>query len=248
MLNEQKEKLEDFQEFIGYNFKNEELLKQALTTPSLGNKIGSSHYEILETLGDAVIKTILISKIIEEKKIDLDPEIITKTKQAIENNETLADIAELHFDLKKYIFLDHNQDLEKKDRKILADVLEAICGALYLDNDNLKVAEEKIIDKFYGDWNTLMDNKIFYKGQLNEYLQKKYGFNPIIEYEYEEKGPEENRSWIAKNPKISDPNREILYYFNDMISKSFKTRRKAEQYLSQLILERIKRNENYLKS
>lgn len=239
MLNDQREKLDKLQEIIDYKFKNEDLLKQALTTPLLGNKIGTSHYEILETLGDAVIKTILISKIIEENKNNLDPEVITKTKQAIENNETLAKIAELYFDLKNCIFLGQNQDLEKKDRKILADVLEAICGALYLDGKNLKIAEEKIIDKFYDDWDKLMDISIFYKSQLNEYLQKKYGFNPQIEYDYEKTGREEDIYWIAKNPKILDPNRNILYYFKNMKSKPFKKRRKAEQYLSPLILKRI---------
>ncbi len=245
MSNDQRKKLDNLQEIIDYKFKNEDLLKQALTTPLLGNKMGIAHYEILETLGDAVIKTILVSKIIEENKSNLDPEIITKTKQAIENNETLANIAELYFDLRKYIFMDQNQDLENKDRKILADVLEAICGALYLDDNSLKIAEEKIINKFYGDWDTIMDKSIFYKGQLNEYLQKKYGFNPIIQYEYDKKGSEEDRSWIAKNPKILDPNRKVLYNFNSMTSKPFKKRRKAEQYLSPLILEQLKKDETY---
>ena len=245
MTNELREKLDKLQKFIGYKFKNEELLKQALTTPLLANKIGTSHYEILETLGDAVIKTVLISKKIEENKMNLDPEIITKTKQAIENNETLAKIAEQYFNLKNFILLGQNQNLEKKDRKILADVLEAMCGALYLDRKNLKNVEAKIIDKFYGDWDELMDVSIFYKSKLNEYLQKKYGCNPIIEYEYDEKGPEENRSWIAKNPKILDPTRKVLYSFKNMTSKPFKKRRKAEQYLSKLILERIEENENY---
>ena len=145
MKNDQKENLDKLQEFIDYKCKNEDLLKQALTTPLLGNKIGTSHYEILETLGDAVIKTILISKKIEENASNLDPEIITKTKQAIENNETLAKIAEHYFNLKKYVFLEENQDLENKERKILADVLEAMCGALYLDGKNLKNVEAKII-------------------------------------------------------------------------------------------------------
>ena len=245
MSNDQRKKLDNLQEIIDYKFKNVDLLKQALTTPLLANEIGTSHYEILETLGDAVIKTILISKIIEENKSNLDPKVITKTKQAIENNETLAKIAKQYFDLKKFIFFGQNQDLEKKDRKILADVLEAICGALYLEDKSLKLVEEKIINKFYGDWHNLMDKTIFYKGQLNEYLQKIYGFNPIIQYEYDEKGLEENRFWIAKNPKILDPNRKVLYNFNNMTSKPFKKQRKAEQYLSQLILERIKKDEAY---
>lgn len=240
MINEQKEKLDKLQEFIDYKFKNEDLLKQALTTPLLGNRIGTSHYEILETLGDAVIKTILISKKIGENQGNLDPEIITKTKQAIENNETLAKIADHYFNLKNYIFLEENQDLEKKDRKILADVLEAICGALYLDGKSLKVAEEKIIDRFYDDWDNLMDITIFYKSQLNEYLQKMYGFNPQIEYDYEKIGAEEDRFWIAKSPKILDPNQKTLYYFKDMKSKPFKKRKQAEQYLSPLILNRLK--------
>ena len=48
-MNIQNEKLDEFQEHIGYEFKNRKLLIQSLTTPQLGNEIGKAHYDFLET-------------------------------------------------------------------------------------------------------------------------------------------------------------------------------------------------------
>ena len=56
------DKLKLFQEFINYQFQNPEILLEALTTPLYGNENNLSHYEILETLGDAVIKLIFSLK------------------------------------------------------------------------------------------------------------------------------------------------------------------------------------------
>jgi len=239
MFERENEKLKQIQESLNYNFNDEDLLKKALTTPMLGKEEGIPHYEVLETLGDAVIKTILISKKMEEGEEVLDPEIITKTKQAIENNDTLAKIAHKYFNLEKFIFKAKNQDLLGKENKILADVFEALCGAIFFESKDLKLVDEKIIQRFYKDWNSLMDVSIFYKSQLNEYLQKKYRFNPEIKYQYESIGPEDNIYWIAKNPKILGQNKETLHDFN-LKSKPFKTQKKAERYLSPKILKLLK--------
>ncbi|MHA1146752.1 MAG: ribonuclease III domain-containing protein [Promethearchaeota archaeon] len=238
MFDEEQEKLEKIQDFLSYRFKNIELLREALTTPKLGNEMGRTHYETFETLGDAVIKTILISKKIEEEKEKLNPEIITKTKQALENNTTLAKIAKTYFHLNQFIFYAKDQDIIGKDKKILADVLEAICGALFLDTRNLDSVERIIISRFYSDWDSLMDERIFQKSKLLEYLQKLHRITPKIIYEYESFGPDEDKYWIAKNPKIIGKYKEILYEFS-IKSKPFKRKKQAEQSLSLKILKLI---------
>jgi len=55
-------KLNRFQDLISYQFKNPKILLQALTTPQYGNENKLPYYEILETLGDAVIKLIFSLK------------------------------------------------------------------------------------------------------------------------------------------------------------------------------------------
>lgn len=227
-----EEKLRKLQEFIKYQFKDSNLLKQALTTPQLGNERNIPHYDVLETLGDAVIKTILISKKIKDSKGEIDSEIITKTKQTIENNESLANIAEVYFNLEQYVFTAKNQDLKKKDKKILADVLEAICGALYLDSNTLKLIEEKIINKFYHNWESFIeDSKIFSKNELLEYLQKRFQKNIFIKLEYEKSGPENELIWIAKNPKfyINEDAIKLKNIPNSLKSNRVKSKQEAEK-------------------
>jgi len=58
----EEDKIKDFEKKIGYEFNDKELLKQALITPQYGHEHRVKDYEILETLGDSVIKLILILK------------------------------------------------------------------------------------------------------------------------------------------------------------------------------------------
>ncbi len=232
MFEREGEKLKKFQELINYNFNNEDLLRQALTTPLLGNETNRSHYDqILETLGDSVIKTIFILKKFKEKIGD--PEIITKTKQAIENDVTLTLIAENYFNLEKYVFKTISQNV--KGTRILADVFEAICGAVFLDSDlNVTVVENSIIDVFYEDWELIiMNTSIFNKNILLEYLQQKFRITPSVRSQFEKYGPDHDLKWIAKNPKIFDQNDQLLPIKLplDLKSEAFKSKKDAEQDL-----------------
>jgi len=81
-------RIEKFQDFIKYKFKNQNLLLQALTTPMYGNEQGIPNYDILETLGDAVIKLIFSLKLYNSGI--RDPDQLTKMKQCLENNKTFC--------------------------------------------------------------------------------------------------------------------------------------------------------------
>ncbi len=232
-------KLKKFQKLIKYEFKNEILLKQALTTPQKGNEDEIPHYDQLEILGDSILKTILIFK--KYKENNTDPENITKTKQAIENNNTLSFIARKYFNLNAYIFRSEKQEIEGTN--ILADVFEAICAAIFLDSDlNISVVEKKIIDFFYKDWDVIIkDTVIFNKNMLLEYLQKLYRITPKIILEYEKNGPDHDPKWIAKNPKVIDLEGKVLHYFMELKSKPFRNKTKAEQNLYMMILGELKK-------
>ncbi|MFX1257837.1 MAG: ribonuclease III domain-containing protein [Promethearchaeota archaeon] len=232
---EVKKKLEEFQQFINYKFKNEDLLRQALTTPRLGNESGKSHYEILETLGDPVLKLILSLKIYNER--EKDPGGLTKKKQMIENDNTLNEIGDKYFNLKKYIIKSIDQKIE--GTTILADIIEAICGALYLDSEfNIFIVEEKIVDKFYNDSDSIIkDSTIFQKNYLLEFLQKIYKITPKIDIEYKKTGPDHNLKWIAKHPKILNLNINLP---RDMKSEPFRSKKEAEQDLYLKILHYLK--------
>jgi len=227
--------LVQFQDFIIYRFNKPEILLQALTTPQLGNERNILHYQILETLGDAVIKLILSLKLYF--KGEVDPGKLTQTKQRLEDNQTFKKVA-IEIKLWKYIFASKKQRV--KDTSILADVFEAICGAIFIDSgNNLQVVEKIMIDRFITDWESLIkDSPHLYKNQLLEYLQNKFKITPTIKLEYENLGSDNDAYWLAKNPKIVDSNqKELIKVPNYLKSDKFKTKLEAEKNISLKILK-----------
>lgn len=234
-----KEKLRDFQEFIKYKFHNESLLIEALTTPLLANEIGIPSYDALETLGDAVIKIIFILQLY--KKGIKDSGEITKIKATLESDRTLKSVAN-KINLEKYIFKKTKQRI--KGTRILADIFEAICGALFLDSGyNLILVEQKMINPFYEDLDIIIQNSIISsKNTLLELLQKRFKTNIIIEVEHEKSGEMHNLSWIAKNPKILEKTKqiELLKIPKTLKSGKFRNKKDAENDIYAKILRYIK--------
>ena len=240
MLKNENNNLKEVQEFLEYKFKNEDLLRNALTTPQLGKQLDLLDYNYLELIGDAVIKLIFISKKIKEGLID--PGEITIIKQCLENDETLSKISNDYFNLEKFILKSEKQVIE--GTRILADVFEAICGAIFLDSDsNLKFVEEKVINRFYDDWDVIInETSILNKNKLLEYIQKRHRITPVIKTEFLNKGSDHAPKWIAKNPKILDRNNKILIPLQeDIKSDECKSKKDAEQDLYLKILNYLKK-------
>jgi ribonuclease-3 len=243
MLDPLSEKLNEFQKLINYKFKNEELLRQALTTPKLGNELGIPHYEVLETLGDAVIKLIFSLKIYKNGADD--PGELTKMKQCLESNRTFSMIAH-KMNLEKYILASKKQKII--GTKTLADSLEAICGAVYLDsNSDLRTVEEKIINKFFQDWDSIiLESSIFNKNKLLEYLQSIYKITPVVKCEFKNFGTDHEPKWIAMNPRVYNQKMQLLIKLpKELKSKSYKSQNQAEQELYLKILKYLKKQKYY---
>ncbi|MFX0141901.1 MAG: ribonuclease III domain-containing protein [Candidatus Hodarchaeota archaeon] len=240
----ERKKLRDFQEFIEYEFKNEELLIQSLTTPSLANEIGTSSYDFLELLGDGVIKLILILKL-SRMGIE-DSGEITRIKANLESDAALKNVAN-KINLDKYILKTEKQKI--KGTRILADIFEAICGAIFLDSDhNLNLVEQKMINPFYEDLDVIIQNsKISSKNVLLEFLQGKFRTNITIEVEYEKSGEEHDPIWIVKNPKIlnKEDQKEIIKLSRNLKSGKFKNKKDAEKDVYNRILKYLKRKNQF---
>ncbi|MFX1420545.1 MAG: ribonuclease III domain-containing protein [Promethearchaeota archaeon] len=239
-----KDNLRKFQDFIGYEFKKVELLIQALTTPSLGKEMGKPHYEFLETLGDAVIKIIFILKLYQ--KGITTPGKITQIKASLESDKALRRVAN-KIELEKYIFKKEEQKI--KGTRILADVFEAICGALFLDsNYNLRLVEQKIIDPFYKDLEKMIQKSIIStKNELLEYLQDIFKTSIKIELDYKRSGPDHDSIWIAENPKIFDKKnqKELKKIPGSLKSFEFKNKKDAEKDIYAKILNYLEKSENH---
>ena len=238
-----KDKLRDFQEFIDYKFQNEALLAQALTTPQLGNELGTANYEFFETLGDAVIKVIFILKLY--RKGITDPGKITKIKASLEIDKTLKKVANI-MNLQEYIFKTDTQRI--KGTRILADIFEAVCGAVFLDsNNNFNIVEQKLIDPFYENLDLAKQNsKLYKKNELLEFLQKEFKTSIYISLEYEKGGQEHKPTWITKNPRIfeRDNQKELLKLPKDFKSAKFTKKKDAEKDIYFKILDYLK-NKRY---
>jgi ribonuclease-3 len=237
---EMKERIRKFQDFIGYKFTNEQFLEEALTTPGLGNELGKPDYEFLETLGDAVIKVIFIIKLYHLGF--KNPGDITKIKASLESDKTLRKVAR-KMNLEEFILKTENQTV--KGTRILADVFEAICGAIFFDSNNsLKLVEEKMINPYYEDFELYIDHSLLdKKNELLEFLQEKFKTSIIINLDYKKSGYEHEPSWIARNPQIKkrNTNKILINLPKGIISEAFGNKKDAERDIYLKILNFLKK-------
>ena len=128
--------LKRFQEIIGYTFKNEQLLKQALTHSSYANEKHLkklSDNERLEFLGDAVLE-VVSSEFLFANYPNLTEGQLTKLRASIVCEPTLATCTE-SVNLGEYLFLGKGEDRTggRTRKSVLSDAMEAVIGAIYLD-------------------------------------------------------------------------------------------------------------------
>lgn len=219
--------LNKFQEYIHYQFNDQKLLKQALTTPKLGKETNSDHYEILETIGDVVLKLIFSLKMYHQGI--KYPATLTRNKLCLENNQNLINVAS-NMGLDKFIFKANKQEVV--GTSIMADVFESISGALFLDsNANLNIVEEKIINRFMKNWDELMDHSLqFAKNNFLEIIQEKLRFTPNLEFLYEKLEQGNYIKWKVKGIRILDSGGKEIYTIPESITSYFyETRKEAEK-------------------
>ncbi|HVP97480.1 ribonuclease III domain-containing protein [Methanoregula sp.] len=136
---EKKDDLAALERIIGYHFFEQQHLIRALTHPAYANEVIQKNricltQDAYSTLGDAVLKTSLILFLMEKGLQEKGA--ITRAKEQLEDNATLARIGH-RMKIKRFIRLGRGEkDLWKSgEETILADTMEAIIGAIYLDSD-----------------------------------------------------------------------------------------------------------------
>ncbi|NLJ83629.1 MAG: ribonuclease III, partial [Halanaerobiaceae bacterium] len=131
-----KELVRELEKKIEINFNDRLLLQRALTHKSFSNEntdLNLRNNERLEFLGDSVL-SIVISSYIFEYFPDYPEGELAKMRSVIVSEPSLADLAR-KINLGKYILLGRGEDLSGgRDRNsILADTMEALIAAIYLD-------------------------------------------------------------------------------------------------------------------
>ncbi len=162
--------LDSLQKRLGYWFKEQDLLKQALTHRSYG----SHNNERLEFLGDGVLNFIVAEQLFQRFP-SLSEGDLSRLRAQLVKEATLFEIAK-GFNLGELLNLGEGELKSAGWRRpsILSDALEAIIGATYLDGGF--PSAQKMVLKLYADKLDNIDPKVIdkdAKSKLQEYLQSK---------------------------------------------------------------------------
>lgn len=198
-ISDAREKLKSLQAIIGYNFNDENLLFTSLVHKSAREAedlTAPYNAQSLEFLGDKVLSYVL-AKYLFTKYIDKDEGTLSKYI-AMLGKASYQNVVAKELRLEEYIYMETNLRFNLDKTSILADHLEALIAAIYLDSDIEKV-EKFIMDKYLKDANILLEaNNDFlnYRNILIEYAQK-HGLDLIFTL-VNEYGPDNDKSFEYK--------------------------------------------------
>ncbi|GLP97189.1 ribonuclease III [Paraferrimonas sedimenticola] len=210
---------------IGYQFNDISHLQLAMTHRSAAGQ----HNERLEFLGDSVLSVVIAEELFHRFP-KVNEGALTRMRSALVKGDTLSEIG-LEFELGDYIRLGAGELKSGGFRRasILADAVEAIIGAVYLDSDFATV--KALLLRWY---QTRLDtvqpvNQKDAKTRLQEYLQGRR--LPLPEYVVTEITGESHRQEFTVECRTSELNQPV-------VAKG-SSRRKAEQIAAAKVLEQI---------
>lgn len=174
--------IELFEQKSQIRFKDKELLRQAFTHRSYLNEnpgSGIQHNERMEFLGDAVLELVVTQALYKNHPDKTEGELTT-WRAALVNARMLSVIAK-DLDLSDYLLLSKGETREtgKARDYILANAMEALVGALYLDQ-GLKMCEKVIEQYVLSKLPQVLEEKLFEdaKSRFQELAQEKTGITP----------------------------------------------------------------------
>lgn len=169
---------------LNIEFINKDLLNQALTHRSYLNEnpdFRLGHNERLEFLGDAVLELVVTEYLYNN--YDYPEGDLTNLRAALVNRYMLADVAR-KFDLENYLLLSRGEakDNGRARQYILANALEALIGAIFLDR-GLEAAKEFIVKNLICELPRVFEEKLYqdHKSKFQEESQEKAGITPTYE-------------------------------------------------------------------
>jgi ribonuclease III len=214
---------------LNYQFQNENLLQVALTHRSAGNP----NNERLEFLGDALLGLIIAEALFQRFPKGSEG-ALTRLRASLVKRDTLAEIAQRHLQLSNlhYDYLRLGSGEQKsggwRRSSILADALEAIIGAIYLDSgiDKCKMVVLRLFAEHLQPLS--LDNIVKDpKTRLQEHLQAKQ--EPLPHYRLLKTiGESPNQQFIV-GCEVS--------LLKETVTGSGTSRRQAEQAAAQSVLD-----------
>ncbi|MCL2396856.1 MAG: ribonuclease III [Defluviitaleaceae bacterium] len=223
--------LTQLEEIIGYNFKNREVLEQALVHSSYINehKLNPlANNERLEFLGDAVLE-LITSEYIFTIFPDMPEGEMTKLRASVVCESTLSSCARSR-NFGSFLKMGKGEMANGGQRRdsILCDTFEAIIGAIYLDG-GCEPARQFILGALEEDIRSMRGLKWIAdcKTHLQEQLQKN-SQEPIEYYVINEEGPDHNKIFTV----------ELAHGGHPMAQGSGKNKKEAEQAAARRAIEK----------
>jgi len=195
--------IQDLETKINYKFKNPELLQLAVTHRSFLNEnrnISSvkEHNERIEFLGDAVLE-LVVTRYLYDTYPEYTEGELTSFRAAVVRTESLAESA-LKLGLGEFINMSRGEEATGGRNRpyILANTVESIIGAIYLDSNYESAARfiaQELIPKLPDIVSKRSD--IDPKSKLQELAQEQHKFTPLYEV-VSETGPDHDKIFTIR--------------------------------------------------
>lgn len=197
---QRKALLVNFQKRLNIHFKNIQLLDTAFHHRSFSNELANTtgNNECLEFLGDAVLGMITATYLYTIFGSRPEGEL-AKIKSVVVSEATLSALA-LEIGVDKCLSLGKGEERSggREKKAILADALEAVFGAYYLDS-GFKFVEKLIMQLLVPEIEKVLENRHIkdYKTLLQELYQKKYKECPVYKV-IKKTGPDHDQIfWVS---------------------------------------------------
>ncbi|WP_423786602.1 ribonuclease III [Helicobacter winghamensis] len=219
--------LKHFEKTLGYHFKAQNLLKEALTHKSAKK---GAHNERLEFLGDAVLD-LIIGEFLYNKFPNSREGELSKMRASMVNEKAFAKIAR-YLNIGEYLFISNSEEQNngRKKDSILSNAFEAVIGAIYLES-GLDIARNLMHNLLSAVYPSIDLNSLFYdhKTALQELTQAKFGETP--EYVLlDSSGPDHNKNFLI-GVKIQG---------KEFAKASGKSKKEAQQICAKIAIEVLK--------
>ncbi len=193
--------LKKLEKIIDVKFKNKDLLQQSMVHRSYINEHSSfrvGHNERLEFLGDAVLE-IIITEYLYLNFPDKPEGDLTNWRASLVNSKMLYQVAQnLNFDEHLLLSKGESKDRDSKARQyILANSVEAVIGAIYLDQ-GIEPAKKFVFKNVISNLDEIIKNKTYLdpKSRFQEVAQEIVGVTPSYQV-LKEEGPDHAKKFTV---------------------------------------------------
>lgn len=232
--------IKDIQATLGYVFKQESLLYEALTHRSVSQThehTNAQHNERLEFLGDAVLGLVISESLVANFPTFTEGKL-SKLKAGLISRATLARAAG-RLQLGQWLRLGRGEEVSfgREKHSLLANALEALIGAVYLDSglESARAFISRVLAEEFSDLRDSPDLSVGgdWKSRLQEWVHKHEGTSPQYRL-VQESGPDHQKVFAIT----------VAIRGNIMGRGEGRTKKEAEQHAAEQAMEQVSQRDS----